>query len=69
VPEILWANASEDLGLEAQIKLGFLGVGRRVQISAACRKHGTDISDPYIGCEQCAEERPGLTDLFGGGND
>jgi hypothetical protein len=64
VPDILWANASEDLRLHASVKIGLLGIGRRVQVEASCRKHDCQIEDPYVGCAQCAAERPGFADLL-----
>jgi hypothetical protein len=66
VPNILWANASEDLVLEGEIKVGLLGIGRRVAVSAWCRKHSLAIDDPYVGCEICASERPSFTDFLEG---
>lgn len=65
VPEILWANASEELAIEAAIQPGLLGIGRRVEVTAFCMKHQIPVADPYVGCEQCADERPDLADLFG----
>ena len=64
VPEILWANASEHLELQATVELGPLGIGRRVRVDATCRKHDCPIEDPYIGCVQCAAERPSIADLL-----
>lgn len=66
VPDILWANASEYLRLEASIQSGFLGLGRRVVFTAHCSKHNAEIADPYVGCEQCAAERPGLMTFLEG---
>jgi hypothetical protein len=68
VPDILWANASDTLELEARINVGFLGLGRKVDVRAWCSKHDIEIVDPYVGCEQCASERPGLADLLEGGS-
>jgi hypothetical protein len=56
----LWANASENLELRADIRKGFLGIGRHVEVTASCRKHNIPIPDPIIGCPKCAEERPGF---------
>ena len=61
VPDILWANASEHLELRALVKVGLLGIGRRVQVVARCRKHENEIEDPFVGCVECAAERPDLT--------
>lgn len=64
VPDILQANASPHLQLEAEIKPGILGIGRHVSVRAWCAKHGTEIEDPYVGCLKCAAERPGLGLFF-----
>jgi len=61
VPAILLANASPHLELIATIKAGFLGFGRKVIVSAHCAKHHIPIEDPYTGCLQCNQERPGLS--------
>jgi hypothetical protein len=63
VPAILRANASIELGLEIDIRRGFLGFGQKVKVQAICHKHHISIPDPYVGCPQCHAERPGL-DLF-----
>lgn len=63
VPDILWANASEHLQLEALVRGGFLGLGRHIQVRAFCALHHIEIEDPYIGCKECAAERPGWTGL------
>ena len=66
VPDILWANASEHLRLQATIKKGFLGFGRRIDVIAFCRKHNIKIKDPYTGCEQCATDKPNLAAFLNG---
>ncbi len=65
VPDILLANNSPDLVLEATVKNGLLGLGRRVEVRAFCSRHLVDVPDPHVGCRQCAMEKPGLKDLFG----
>lgn len=64
VPEILRANASPYLELDAGIKSGFLGIGRHVEVTAYCTRHDIEIEDPYVGCPKCAAERPGLSVFF-----
>jgi hypothetical protein len=65
VPDILRANSDPNLVLEGSIKKGFLGlVGRRVVVKAFCSKHLIDVPNPHAGCPVCAQERPGLQDLF-----
>lgn len=67
VPEILLANSSPDLVLQATIKKGILGMNRQVKVSAFCSRHLIDVSKPQIGCPECAKEKPGLEELFGNG--
>lgn len=67
VPDILQANSSPDLVLEATIKKGVLGMNRHVKVKAFCSRHLIDVSKPHVGCPECARERPGLEQLFGGG--
>jgi hypothetical protein len=63
VPDILNANASQNLELKVTIKPRLLGLGRQVVVSASCAKHRIPIEDAYIGCPKCNAERPGL-DIF-----
>jgi hypothetical protein len=65
VPDILQANSSPDLVLEATVKSGVLGLNRRVEVSAFCSRHLIDVEKPEVGCPKCALERPGLRELFG----
>lgn len=60
VPEILNANASADMEIEVVIKPRLLGLGRNLTVAAHCSKHDIAITDPFVGCERCNEERPGL---------
>lgn len=64
VPGILWANSSPDLVLYAEVRPGLLGLGRRVEVTAYCRRHDESIADPYVGCPICAAENPNLFDLL-----
>lgn len=66
VPDILRANNSPHLVLEATVKKGFLGFNRRVEVDAFCSRHLIEVSDPHVGCPKCAQERPGLQELFEG---
>ena len=65
MPDILQANSSPDLVLEATVKTGILGLGRKVEVTAFCSKHLIDVEKPVVGCAKCALERPGLRELFG----
>ena len=65
VPAILQANSNPNLVLAGSIKKGFLGLfGRSVVVRAFCSKHLIDVPEPRVGCPQCAQERPGLKELF-----
>ncbi|HVU14229.1 MAG TPA: hypothetical protein VHD90_23280 [Phototrophicaceae bacterium] len=63
VPDILNANASPDMELTLTVKPRLLGLGRKLEVTAYCRRHHVKIDDPYVGCPQCHDERPGL-DVF-----
>ena len=65
VPAILRANGSPHLELKLTIKHGFLGLGRKLEVSAFCSKHLIDVEEPKVGCPRCNAERPGLAALFG----
>ena len=64
IPPILENNFSPDLVLEGTLSKGVLGIGRKMTVKAFCSKHLVDIENPSIGCPQCAQERPGLKELF-----
>lgn len=64
VPEILQANSSPNLVLEATVKPGILGLNRHVSVRAFCSRHLIDVDRPEVGCPKCAAERPGLRELF-----
>ena len=66
VPEILFANNSPDLVLEAKVRSGVLGFGRKVEVKAFCSKHLVDVPEPHVGCPVCAREKPGFQEFFGG---
>ena len=59
MPGILRANACTHLVLEGQVKKGFLGLSRKVEVSAVCSKHLVAVPEPKVGCGHCHEERPG----------
>jgi hypothetical protein len=54
--------------LTLTIKRGLLGLGRKITVSAFCKKHFIDIIEPPIGCPQCRAEQPGLSILLGEDN-
>lgn len=49
VPDILLANADPDMELTLVIKKGFLGFGRKLEVTAKSRTDGSPIADPYVG--------------------
>jgi hypothetical protein len=55
VPEVLRANGSPDLQLELAV-VRRLGLFKRLELTATCRRHGIEIADPLRGCERCAAE-------------
>jgi hypothetical protein len=66
VPDILRANASDDLVLKARVNTGVLGlIGVHVEVEAHCRKHEIPIEDPYVGCRLCNAEHPGVAEILG----
>ncbi len=54
VPEILRANGSPDLRLEATVGKRF-GLFRHVKVKAYCLRCINPIDDPILGCRTCAE--------------
>ncbi|MGD2253223.1 MAG: hypothetical protein PVF70_09960 [Anaerolineales bacterium] len=53
VPRIVMANACPDMVLEARAVRGFLGLGRRVEVSAYCLRTAEPVSEPEVGCGLC----------------
>jgi hypothetical protein len=53
VPRIALANACPNLVLEAHVRSGFLGLARRVDISATCTRTLASVAEPEIGCGHC----------------
>jgi hypothetical protein len=64
VPDILAANSNPNMVLEATVRKGILGMGRRVEVKAFCSRHLIDIDEPRVGCPKCALERPGIQQLL-----
>jgi len=63
VPDILNANASPTMELTLTVKPKFIGLGRKLEISARCTRHDVPIEDPFVGCPLDLKENPGL-DIF-----
>jgi hypothetical protein len=60
VPDILIANNCPNMVLAGEIKKGILGLGRKVAVTAYCKKTHRDIENPYVGCGECHP----ILDLF-----
>ena len=58
VPGILRANGCSHLRLQARVVKGFLGFGRRMEVTAACARSGSRVERPYVGCGQCHLDAP-----------
>jgi hypothetical protein len=63
VPGILRANACPNLVMEGRVEKGFLGLSRKVAVSAVCSKYLVEVDKPQVGCGHCHEERAGA-ELF-----
>jgi hypothetical protein len=57
VPRIVQVNRCPHLALEARVGKGFLGLTRRVEVSAACTQYLVDVPEPQVGCGHCHEQR------------
>ena len=53
VPEILRANACENMVLHAKVKSVLFGLKKKVEISAFCTKTKQEVVEPRIGCGEC----------------
>jgi len=53
VPRLVRANACPHLVLEAKVIKTWLGLGRKVAVSASCTKTLQDVREPEVGCGQC----------------
>jgi hypothetical protein len=56
VPGILRANSCPNLILHAEVHRSFLGLKRKVRISAYCEKSQRNVDEPEIGCGLCHPE-------------
>jgi hypothetical protein len=53
VPEILRANACQNMELRAQARRTLLGLIKKVEVTAYCNKVNQMVTEPHIGCGQC----------------
>jgi hypothetical protein len=64
VPEILLANASNTLKLDAKVVSRFFGLKQHVEVEGWCSECFSIVPDPRQGCLNCARERgPSIFDL------
>jgi hypothetical protein len=57
VPRIVVANRCPHLALEARVGRGFLGLSRRVEVSAVCSERLVPVAEPQVGCGHCHEQQ------------
>ena len=60
VPDIVRANSCPNMILTGETSSGFLGLRKKMKVSAYCRKTHRDVSNPYVGCGECHP----IIDLF-----
>jgi hypothetical protein len=60
VPKILLANACPHLYLVGKIDRGILGIGRKMNVDAACPKSASPVTEPAVGCGHCHDDTPPL---------
>lgn len=53
VPRIHRANACPRMILDARVRPGLLGLGRRVIITASCTRSLSEVAEPEVGCGLC----------------
>lgn len=53
VPEVLLANACENLRFKPTLKRPLLILPAHVQVTASCTKCNCAVAQPHIGCGQC----------------
>ncbi|WP_299028316.1 hypothetical protein [uncultured Thermanaerothrix sp.] len=53
VPRITQANACEHLVIHARVERHWLGLRKRVHVSAFCQKVRQEVDHPEVGCGEC----------------
>ncbi len=53
VPRVTRANACTHLTLQATVVKTWLGLNRKVTLSAYCVKSAQPVAEPEVGCGQC----------------
>ncbi len=62
VPAILRANECENMQLQGRVRRSFLGLIRKVEVNAYCKKTQQFVNEPHIGCGQCHPLPPSFLD-------
>ncbi|RME71986.1 MAG: hypothetical protein D6784_14270 [Chloroflexi bacterium] len=64
VPDILRANQSESMKLEATVEKQFFGLRQVVKVTGWCSECFSEIPDPMVGCPNCGPSaRPSILNL------
>ncbi|MBI1881980.1 MAG: hypothetical protein HYR94_27710 [Chloroflexi bacterium] len=64
VPDILRANGSSALKLEATVVKKFLGFKQEVEVSGWCSECFSEVPNPLLGCPNCSRaHHPSILDL------
>lgn len=63
VPDILRANQSETLKLDAKVTKRFFGLKLKVEVIGWCSECFSEVPDPMQGCPNCGPDRPSIFDL------
>ncbi len=53
VPGILRANSCEHMQLRPRLTRPFPFLPQQVRVGAYCKKTGSDVEEPHIGCGEC----------------
>jgi hypothetical protein len=61
VPAIQADNACPEMTLRGEVGSGIFGLGRRVKVTAYCRRTDRVVADPHVGCSECHQ---GLRDIL-----
>lgn len=53
VPGIIRANACPEMELHGAVERTFLGLRKRVKVTAYCNRSKLSVKEPHVGCGQC----------------
>lgn len=63
VPDILRANATDNLKLDVTVKSKWFGFQEDVKVEGWCSECFAAVPDPIRGCPNCSQNRPSIFDL------